>query len=189
MVSNVPSEAVSPKIGPALWNVDSTGFVRMSTKDAFSWQFSQFLAKANVFGARILLILSNSVKLAQAQKPQREYWRLATFDFCIVTLRGLISPPLHFFTYSTGFCSRVVNKSNSVDEYRVIFFNFYTKSAFWTDWSCQTGWTKKGMHVWVHAEMLVFLPRKGSLCLVFPSLFGPNLCTKVISSLSSGSSL
>ena len=38
-------------------------------KDAFSWKFSKFLAKANDFGARTPPILTNLVKLAQAQKP------------------------------------------------------------------------------------------------------------------------
>ena len=45
-----------------------TGFVMSTgTKDAFSWQFSQFSAIANDFGQRTLQILSNLVKLAQAQ--------------------------------------------------------------------------------------------------------------------------
>ena len=42
--SSVPSKAVWPKIGQALWKIGTTGFVRMSTKYAFSLQFSLFSA-------------------------------------------------------------------------------------------------------------------------------------------------
>ena len=69
-----PLKVVCRKIGPALWKIGSTDFVRMSKKDAFSWQFSQFLAKANDFGTRTPPILSNLIKLAQAQKPEKEHW-------------------------------------------------------------------------------------------------------------------
>ena len=34
---SVPSKAVCREIGPALWKIGSTDFVRMSKKDAFSW--------------------------------------------------------------------------------------------------------------------------------------------------------
>ena len=64
-----PSKAVCREIGPALWKIGSTDFLRMSKKDAFSWQFSKFSAKANDFGARTPPILSNLGELAQAQKP------------------------------------------------------------------------------------------------------------------------
>ena len=67
-LSSVFFKAVCCKIGPTLWRTGSTGFVKMSRKDAFSWQFSQFLIKANDFGAKTLLILSNFIELAQAQK-------------------------------------------------------------------------------------------------------------------------
>ena len=62
--SSVPSKTVWPKIG-------KTGFARMRTNchGTFSWQLSQFLAKANDFGPITLLILPNLIKLAQAQKP------------------------------------------------------------------------------------------------------------------------
>ena len=62
--------AVCREIGPALWkkNSGSPYFVRMSKKDAFSWQFSQFSAKANDFGPRTTPILSNLGEMAQAQK-------------------------------------------------------------------------------------------------------------------------
>ena len=43
--SSVPSKAVWCKIGPAFLKIGATGFVRISEKDAFSWQFSQFSAK------------------------------------------------------------------------------------------------------------------------------------------------
>ena len=69
LIASAPSKAVCREIGPALWKNGSTDFVRMSKRYAFSWQFSQFSAKANGFGARTSQILSNLVKLALAQKP------------------------------------------------------------------------------------------------------------------------
>ena len=63
---SVSSKAVWPKIGAALLKIDSTGFVRMSKKDTFSWQFSQFSAEAYDFGAKTVLIFV-LVKLSQAQ--------------------------------------------------------------------------------------------------------------------------
>ena len=33
---SIPFKAVWPKIGPALWKIGSTGFVRLSKEDAFS---------------------------------------------------------------------------------------------------------------------------------------------------------
>ena len=44
------------KIGPALWKIGSTGFVRICTNDAFSWHLTQFSAKADDFDIRTLLI-------------------------------------------------------------------------------------------------------------------------------------
>ena len=61
----VPSKAVCCEIGPAFWKSGSTDFVKMSKKDAFSWEFSPFLAEANDFGTRTPPpILSNLVELA-----------------------------------------------------------------------------------------------------------------------------
>ena len=36
-INSVPSKAVCREIGPALWKIGSTDFVRMSEKDGFSW--------------------------------------------------------------------------------------------------------------------------------------------------------
>ena len=37
MAISVPSKAVCREIGPALWKIGLTDFVKMSEKDAFSW--------------------------------------------------------------------------------------------------------------------------------------------------------
>ena len=42
--SRVPSKAVCHKIGPALWKIGSTDFVKISKKGAFSSYLSQFSA-------------------------------------------------------------------------------------------------------------------------------------------------
>ena len=71
-------------------------FVRMSTKNAFSWQFSKFSAKANDFGTRTLLILSNFLKFAT--KPQNLRGNTALdVPLVHVALHGAI--PVFFHTY------------------------------------------------------------------------------------------
>ena len=37
LMSSVPSKVICCEIGPALWKIGSTDFVKISKKDAFSW--------------------------------------------------------------------------------------------------------------------------------------------------------
>ena len=61
---SVPSKALCPKIGSALWKID---FLKMCKKDAFFCLNQPISAETTISGSKALLTLLS--KLAQAENP------------------------------------------------------------------------------------------------------------------------